>query len=89
MASPDGSKLYVPCAAVKSTVCVVDAAAHKVIATLAAGHTATGAALTPDGKRLYVSQSFQQRRIGARPGGRQGIGPRASHPRTSWGGGHA
>jgi YVTN family beta-propeller protein len=56
--SPDGSRLYVPCAAVKSTVCVIDVGARKVLATLAVGHTATGAAITPDGKRLYVCNRF-------------------------------
>jgi YVTN family beta-propeller protein len=54
----DGSKLYVTCAAPKSTVCVIDARTMKISATLQAGHTAIGPALSADGKRLYVCNRF-------------------------------
>lgn len=56
--SPDGTKLYVTCAAPTSTVCVIEVASGKVIGSIPAGHTATGAAITPDGKRLYVCNRF-------------------------------
>jgi len=56
--SPDGAKLYVACAAPKSTICVIETAAGKVGATWAAGHTASGLAVTPDGGRLYVCNRF-------------------------------
>ena len=56
--SPDGSKLYVTCAAPQSTVCVIDAASLKIVGSLPAGHTAMGPAISPDGKRLYVCNRF-------------------------------
>ena len=56
--SPDGAKLYVTCAAPKSTVCVIDTASLQVTGSIPAGHTATGLAVTPDGKRLYVCNRF-------------------------------
>ena len=56
--SPDGTRLIVTCAAPKSTVVVIDTSSGKVAATIPAGHTATGAAITPDGKRLYVCNRF-------------------------------
>jgi len=56
--SPDGSKLIVTCAAVKSTVVVLDTASGKTILTMPAGHTACGPAITPDGNRLYVCNRF-------------------------------
>ena len=56
--SADGQRLYVACAAPKSTICVVDTAARKVVGTIPAGHTASGLALSPDGKRLYVCNRF-------------------------------
>jgi len=56
--SPDGSTLYVTCAAPKSTVCVVDVKAKKISGSIPVGHTATGAAISPDGKFLYVCNRF-------------------------------
>jgi len=56
--SPDGTKLIVTCAAPKSTVVVIDLISCRVIATIAAGHTAPGAAISPDGKRWYVCNRF-------------------------------
>ena len=54
----DGSRLIVSCGAAKSTVCLIDTATTKIVASLPAGHTATGAVMTPDGKRVYVCNRF-------------------------------
>lgn len=56
--SPDGTRLIVTCAAPRSTVLVLDAATGQTLASIAAGHTAMGPAVTPDGKRLYVCNRF-------------------------------
>jgi len=56
--SPDGGKLYVTCAAPKSTVVVLDAASGKKAASIPTGHTAVGPAISPDGKVLYVCNRF-------------------------------
>ncbi len=56
--SPDGTQLIVTCAAPNSTVVVIDTLSGRTIAASPAGHTATGAAVTPDGKRLYVCNRF-------------------------------
>ena len=56
--SPDGSKLYVACAAPRSTVVVLEAASGEIVASIPAGHTATGAAISPDASRLYVCNRF-------------------------------
>ena len=56
--SPDGTKLAVTCAASSSTVLVLDAISGEATATIRAGHTATGPAFAPDGKRLYVCNRF-------------------------------
>jgi YVTN family beta-propeller protein len=56
--SPDGRKLIVTCAAPKSTVAVIDLISCRTLATIPAGHTATGAAISPDGTRLYVCNRF-------------------------------
>jgi YVTN family beta-propeller protein len=56
--SPDGTRLMVTCAAPRSTVLVLDAATGQTLATIAAGHTAMGPAVAPDGKRLYVCNRF-------------------------------
>jgi YVTN family beta-propeller protein len=56
--SPDGMRLFVTCAAPRSTVAVVDLAAWKTIASIAAGHTAMSPVVAPDGKRLYVCNRF-------------------------------
>ena len=57
-ASPDGSTLYVTCAAPEGTVNVVDTASGQISATIPAGHGATGPSVSPDGKRLYVCNRF-------------------------------
>ncbi len=56
--SPDGTELYVTCAAAQSTVLIINAASGMVKATIAAGHTACGPTVTPDGKHLYVCDRF-------------------------------
>jgi len=56
--SPDGSRLYVTCAAAKSVVLVINASQGKIKATIPTGHTASGPAVSPDGKRLYVCNRF-------------------------------
>ena len=56
--SPDGTRLIVTCAAPRSTVLVLDAATGRTLASLPAGHTAMGPAVTPDGQRLYVCNRF-------------------------------
>jgi YVTN family beta-propeller protein len=56
--SPDGTRLIVTCAASRSTVVVLDATAGRVLTSIPAGHTAIGPAVSPDGKRLYVCNRF-------------------------------
>ncbi len=56
--SPDGTRLLVTCAAPRSTVLVLDAATGQTVASIAAGHTAMGPAVSPDGQRLYVCNRF-------------------------------
>ncbi|NUQ62342.1 MAG: beta-propeller fold lactonase family protein [Pirellulales bacterium] len=56
--SPDGAKLYVTCASPEGTVCAVDVASGQTASKLAAGHHAEAPAVTPDGKRLYVCNRF-------------------------------
>ena len=56
--SGDATTLWVTCPAPKSIVCAVDVASGKITALLEAGHTAIGPALSPDGKRLYVCNRF-------------------------------
>jgi len=56
--SPDGTKLIVTCAAATSTVVVLDAASGDLMESIPAGHTATGPAISPDGKWLYVCNRF-------------------------------
>lgn len=51
-------RLYVTCAAAKSVVCVIDSNTMQIVQSIAVGHTATGAALTPDGARLLVCNRF-------------------------------
>jgi YVTN family beta-propeller protein len=58
--SRDGSRLYVACAGPASTVCVVDVAAAppRIVKRIPAGHTAMAPLLSPDDKRLYVCNRF-------------------------------
>ena len=55
---PAGTKLYVTCAAPKSTVVVLDAASGRKLASIPTGHTAVSPAIAPDGKLLYVCNRF-------------------------------
>ena len=50
--------LYVACAAPESTICVVDTAQARITDRFAAGHTAMAPVLSPDEKRLYVCNRF-------------------------------
>ncbi|MCR4411991.1 MAG: hypothetical protein NUV77_06145 [Thermoguttaceae bacterium] len=54
----DGARLIVTCAAPKSQVIVLHAGSGEQIMSMAAGHTATGPAVSPDGTRLYVCNRF-------------------------------
>lgn len=56
--TPDGTKLAVTCAAPESVVVVLDAASGETTAKIPAGHTAMGPAISPDGKRLFVCNRF-------------------------------
>ena len=56
--SPDSTRLIVTCAAPKSTVAVFAVASGKPIAAIRVGHTAMSPAISPDGKRLYVCNRF-------------------------------
>ena len=56
--SPDGKTLYVTCARPEGMVCLVQMQAGAVTATIPAGHTATAPTVSPDGKRLYVCNRF-------------------------------
>ena len=56
--SPDGRELYVTCAAAQSTLVVIDAESGKIKTTIPAGHTACGPTVTPNGKRLYICNRF-------------------------------
>lgn len=52
------SRLYVTCSGPKGVVCVADPASGQISATIPVGHTACGPSLSPDGKRLYVCNRF-------------------------------
>lgn len=56
--TPDGTKLVVTCAAAKSTIAVLDAVSGAPLAAIPDGHTAVGPVISPDGKRLYVCNRF-------------------------------
>ncbi len=56
--SPDGTRVYVACAAPQSTVCVIDSDSGRMIDSIPVGHTAIGPAIAPDGTRLYVCNRF-------------------------------
>ncbi len=56
--SHDGRRLVVTCAGPVSQVLLLDTASGKVEQTLAAGHTALGPVLSPDGKTLFVCNRF-------------------------------
>ena len=56
--SADGSMLIVTCAAPKSTLAVLDAADGELTAEIPVGHTAVSPAISPDGRRVYVCNRF-------------------------------
>jgi len=56
--SPDGTRLYVTCAAPQSQIVVIEVASGKTAKTFPAGHTAMAPVPSPDGKRLYVCNRF-------------------------------
>ena len=56
--APHGTRLYVTCAAARSTVLVIDASSGQTKARIAVGHSACGPMVGPDGKRLYVCNRF-------------------------------
>ena len=56
--TPDGTRLIVACAAPKSTVAVLDAVSGSPVAAIPAGHTAVSPVISPDGKRIYVCNRF-------------------------------
>lgn len=55
---PGGRELYATCGGAESKVLVIDTASGRTTAAIAVGHTAMGPAVTPDGKRLYVCNRF-------------------------------
>jgi YVTN family beta-propeller protein len=56
--SPDGSKLYVSGASPDGRVFVVDPKTGKISGQFRAGHTPTAPVVSPDGKRLYICNQF-------------------------------
>ncbi|MHC4253599.1 MAG: YncE family protein [Planctomycetota bacterium] len=48
---PEGRRLYVTCAAARSTVAVIDTGSCRQALSIPVGHTAMGPAISPDGKR--------------------------------------
>ena len=56
--TPDGIRLVVSCAAPVSTLVVFDAASGDRLEEITAGHTAMSPVPSPDGKRVYVCNRF-------------------------------
>ena len=56
--TPDGKMLTVTCAAPKSTVAVLDVTSGDQVSSIPAGHTAMSPVISPDGKRLYICNRF-------------------------------
>jgi len=56
--SADEKTLYVTGGGYKGRVVAVDLATGRITKTVAAGHTPTGAAVSPDGTRLFVCNQF-------------------------------
>jgi YVTN family beta-propeller protein len=56
--APDAKRLAVTCAAPQSVVCIIDTERGRVIARIAAGHTAMAPVFGPDGNTLYVCNRF-------------------------------
>src|ERR1700757_3765418 len=55
--SPDGHLLYVVCQD-SDEVRVLDPESGKVLSSIAVGHVPHGIALAPDGRRIYVTNSW-------------------------------
>lgn len=56
--SRDGARLYVTCSAPERRVCAVDPDSGAVLDEIAVGHTAMSPILSPDERRLYVCNRF-------------------------------
>jgi YVTN family beta-propeller protein len=56
--SPDGTTLFAACGEAKGTVCIITLPKGEVKASIPAGHTPSGMAMSPDGKQLYVANRF-------------------------------
>lgn len=59
--SANNADLYVTCAAPESTICIVDVARGKITKSIPGGHTTLAPVLSPDEKRLYVCDRFNNR----------------------------
>src|SRR5690348_11541371 len=55
--SPDGARLYIVCEGTDELV-VADTATFGVVARVRVGHVPRGIALSTDGKRIYVTNSW-------------------------------
>lgn len=56
--TPDGRTLAVSCADSQSTIAIVDCESGELARSFPAGHTAMSPVFSPDGKRLYVCNRF-------------------------------
>lgn len=56
--SKDATRLYVSCAAPRSSVCEVETGTGKTLATINVGHTAMSPVLSTDGRTLFVCNRF-------------------------------
>ena len=56
--SPDGTALFAACGEVDGKVYVIALPERKVRTSVPVGHTPSGMAMSPDGKRLYVANRF-------------------------------
>jgi YVTN family beta-propeller protein len=56
--SPDGGKLYVTCGGAEGNVLVINAATGRILAAMPVGHGAMAPSVTPDGRRLFVCNRF-------------------------------
>jgi YVTN family beta-propeller protein len=54
----DGTHLYATCASPVSTVCVIDVTRRRIVQRMPAGHTAMAPVLSPDERRLYICNRF-------------------------------
>ena len=56
--TPDGKTLFVTCGIPEGTVSLMDPVSGAIKATVKVGYGATGPSVSPDGKRLYVCNRF-------------------------------